>query len=488
MARRSARIQGIEPAYGNNSSDSEEEEPETRNTMDANQFAQLLQQMQAANAQLINAINNGGNQGEANQGEENNVPFALKPYGTVLNTTNKRDAELYNQAIKPFDIKYDGNEATFYNFLNKIKQRAGHLMCESIYEIQEEGNTLNLFDDYTNINTTQAKVAATTRWQNNNWAKQASYIMGVATLDSLEDEFRARLLTYQVNYTVRDNGAECADGPLVLKQITKLVQPETGYSGYSLISELHNLKLADYGYDLTKLHEAIKNLVLRIRASKEGREAVNDTMVRYILLDVYETARCEDFKTFIQTKKDTKLPNLIELMQESEDKYRDLVKSGKWSQTPKDELILALQAKTEQLTKENKALAKSKRKKKEKKRDKTSTKMKRRKVSHKQNRRTGEKEWMTTPPKEGRDEEIITKEGKEWAWCNFHKKWVIYRSKFGIHTSKTCRLNPNNNTNKEKKTKKPKVTVDGHQAESELETGSEESTSSSESESDGGRE
>ena len=98
----------------------------------------------------------------------------------------------------------------------------------------------------------------------------------------------------------------------------------------------------------------MKNLILRIRASKDGRESVNDTMVRYILLDIYESARCEDFKTFIQTKKDTKLPSLVELMQESEDKYRDLTKSGKWSQTPKDELILALQAKTEQLTKENK--------------------------------------------------------------------------------------------------------------------------------------
>ena len=105
--------------------------------------------------------------------------------------------------------------------------------------------------------------------------------MGIATLDSLEDTIHARLLSCQENFTIKDNGIECADGPLVLKQITKLVQPETGYSGYSLISELHNLKLADYGYDLTKLHEAMKNLILRIRASKEGRESVNDTMVRY---------------------------------------------------------------------------------------------------------------------------------------------------------------------------------------------------------------
>ena len=84
----------------------------------------------------------------SNKGAGNNAPFALKPYRTVLNTTNKRDAELYNQAVKPFDIKYDGSETTFYNFLNKIKQRARHLMCESIYEIEEEGTHLNLFDDY----------------------------------------------------------------------------------------------------------------------------------------------------------------------------------------------------------------------------------------------------------------------------------------------------------------------------------------------------
>ena len=60
--------------------------------------------MQAANAQLINAINNRRNQGKVNQGEQGNAPFALKPYGAVLNTGNKRDAELYNQAIKPFDV------------------------------------------------------------------------------------------------------------------------------------------------------------------------------------------------------------------------------------------------------------------------------------------------------------------------------------------------------------------------------------------------
>ena len=91
---------------------------------------------------------------------------------------------------------------------------------------------------------------------------------------------------------------------------------------------------------------------------------------------------------------------------------------------------------------------------------------------------------MTTTPKAEKDDELITREGKEWAWCTFHKKWVVYKSKFGIHTSKTCCLNPKGTSNKEKKQQKPKVTIDAHEAQSEVETGSEVTTSSSNSESD----
>ena len=91
---------------------------------------------------------------------------------------------------------------------------------------------------------------------------------------------------------------------------------------------------------------------------------------------------------------------------------------------------------------------------------------------------------MTTPPKAEKDDKLITREGKEWAWCKFHKKWVVHKSKYGIHTSKTCRLNPKGASNKQKKQQKPKVTIDAHEAQSEVETGSQITTSSCESESD----
>ena len=46
---------------------------------------------------------------------------------------------------------------------------------------------------------------------------------------------------------------------------------------------------------------------------------------------------------------------------------------------------------------------------------KGSTKTKRRKINCKLDCQSEDTEWMTTPPKAGKDKELITKEGKEWA-------------------------------------------------------------------------
>ena len=64
-------------------------------------------------------------------------------------------------------------------------------MCGNIYEVIKNGDTLNLFDDYTNISTARAKEVAANQWNNNNRKKQSSYIMGMAMLDSQEDNFCA---------------------------------------------------------------------------------------------------------------------------------------------------------------------------------------------------------------------------------------------------------------------------------------------------------
>ena len=143
------------------------EEPEERTNMDGNQFGGFLCEMQEANAQLATALARrveGGREAEEGEEGEQHV-FSLKPYGRVLDTTTKRGSELYNQAIKSFESKYDGSENTFHNFMSKVKQRAGHLMCGRIFNVEENGKTYNLFEDYSSITTEMAKGAAMNRWR-----------------------------------------------------------------------------------------------------------------------------------------------------------------------------------------------------------------------------------------------------------------------------------------------------------------------------------
>ena len=84
----------------------------------------------------------------------------------------------------------------------------------------------------------------------------------------------------------------------------------------------------------------------------------------------------------------------------------------------------------------------------------------------------GGMDWKLQPPKSGQENKIIKFDGKDWNFCTHHAKWAIKNGRFGKHTSKTCRLNPDNQEEGDNKrgrapkemktTKNKKVTVDPH--------------------------
>ena len=94
MNRRSARLRGSPPTHYHSLSsgsssrtttddsgdESEERVSEPVNMMNEDQFARLIREIQAGNAELATAINAGGGEGR-NEREEgrNNAPFTLKP-------------------------------------------------------------------------------------------------------------------------------------------------------------------------------------------------------------------------------------------------------------------------------------------------------------------------------------------------------------------------------------------------------------------------
>ena len=111
------------------------------------------------------------------QREQTQTPnFNIKPYGTVIDTNTKQGTELYSQAIKRFDPLYDGSQEHLHAYVDKVRQRAGHLNCIEIFDIptqSDSGNEtkMNIFDDYNSLTLQETYQTATARWSTNNWEK-----------------------------------------------------------------------------------------------------------------------------------------------------------------------------------------------------------------------------------------------------------------------------------------------------------------------------
>ena len=199
--------------------------------------------------------------GAVTRNEQGQGGFNLKPYGQVLDTSTKRGSELYGQAIRKLEPTFDGEQEKLRAFVDKIRQRVSHLNCTEIFNspivdvLGAERLMYNLFEDYTTITLNQTRNATIARWSVNNWQKQASYIMGLATLESLGENFRSCVADQQEKYSIADNKVQCVDSPLLLKTIHTLVQPETGYSAFTLIQELNRITLENHDNNVINLNE-----------------------------------------------------------------------------------------------------------------------------------------------------------------------------------------------------------------------------------------
>ena len=339
--------------------------------------------------------------------------FNIKPYGKIIDTSTKQGSELYGQAIKKFDPFYDGSEDHLHTFIDKVKQRAGHLNCVKIFNVTQYNasgsrSKRNIFDDYNSLTLQEVRDAATERWRTNTWLKQASYIMGTAMLNSLDQDFRSRVADHSEDYTIIEDNVACVDGSTLLKMIYTLVLPETGYSAFTLIQDLNSLNLEDYGNNIIELHKQVRRIVKRIRASKNGKKSIPDHTIVFYIMQAYEKARCDQFHTFLEQMKNDGTLELKTLIKKAECKYVDLKKAKLWDATPKDEIILALQAKTAALERQQQSKTSKKDSKSKKKRtiDKSSKKRKTRDKTSSRNSPI-DRRWQYESPKPGKENKEI---------------------------------------------------------------------------------
>ena len=366
------------------------------------------------------------------------MAFKLTPYGEVLDLSNDKDTKLFKSACDAFETTFDGELKNVTSFIDKVKNRAKHIQCYGIFNVTTPlGGTLSLFDKWSTISKGEVRAAAATRWGTDNWEKQASYIMGKAILDSLSEDFRARVIQFQQEYEIAQGGSTYNDGPCVLKRIIDLVFIQMDDEGFTIRDEIINMKLSDHGDNVIEYNSTIKDLVRHLESTPEG---MSEQAIKHNLIMAYKEARNDEFTRFVeQIMNSGALPPIVELMSRAEKKYKQLVNSGTWNAISKDEQILALKIETKKLRKELK-----------KKPKKQSKKLPARKEKHSKHGRKDDDRfsWMYKEPQKG-EKKVTKRNGKEWAWCKYHKKWVVkHTDKFGEHTSETCLLNPKNKNKK----------------------------------------
>ena len=377
--------------------------------------------------------------------------FKLTLYGQVLDLNVDKDTKLFKSACDPFENTFDGEIKNVTSFIDKVKNRAKHIQCYSIFDIRTpNGTTLSLFDKWSTISEEEVHAAAATRWGDNNWKKQASYIMGKAILESLNEEFRAHVIQGSTDYEMIKGGTKYNDGPCILKRIFDLVFIQTDDEGFTIRDQILNMTLADHDYNVIEYNTAMKDLIAHLNSTQDE---MSDRATKHSLIKAYSDAKNDAFKRYIEQMVNFgSLPGIEEIMTKAERKYKQLVNEGKWDEVSKEEQILALKVENDKLKREKKAKKRSKRDKKNPRKEKR----------NKQDHEKGDDSWMYKTPKQG-DPQIIKRENKEWNWCKHHKKWVVkYTERFGEHTSDTCLLNPKNKGKGGKKGGKKRVEVDAH--------------------------
>ena len=416
-----------------NDTDSDTEDPEAAAARDIAHQAILraaalraaaVIQAETASLPRVPVIQPGQNWG-APLPPQSALRFSLTPFGRILHYDRASDNKLYSQASAHFATLFDGDALTLIAFADQVHTRAIQISCRDIFNVPvptalpELTETRDILKMWTSISTEQARTAALARWARNDWYKQSAYILGQAILDSTTSSFRARLIQHRAQYEM---DGTFPDAALLMKTIFGLVYVETEQTAFNLKEELNNMHLKDFGNDVVAMHTFFNNKVNRIAATNE---ALTDHDKITYLLRIYKTAGNEQLDNMLEQIKNVRrsFGTSFDLMRDVELRYHELLQTREWGQPSKNQQLLALKAETLQLKEENKALR-----------------------SPKSIKPSIDPAWKLIPPETGKEHELITKDRREWAWCLYHKSWVLHESRRigGTHTSATCRLNPAN--------------------------------------------
>ena len=225
-------------------------------------------------------------------------------------------------------------------------------------------------------------------------------------LNSLSTKGLSKMLICDSEYTV--NGTP--SGTLFLKVLIRESHIDTNATTRHIREKLGSLYeyLASVGYDIVKMNDYTKGLLLSLKARGETTE---DLIAN--LFKAYKLVPDKNFARYIQAKEDEYdkggIKDSEQLMMSESNKYRTLVGDKVWNApTEEDNKILVLQARIDRMT-----TAKPQRGQGQQKTIKTG-----------QPPRPG---WMSVAPTARKELDSKTMDEKEYWWCTALKRWCRHK-------------------------------------------------------------
>ena len=297
----------------------------------------------------------------------------INPFTTLNDLTTENGRRLWRQATEPLSDPFDGNHQNFQVFTAKITTR--FRMCNWFRFITFTVDHIDR-DLVTNPsmipihNVTQARIEreitlagppdpdiATADEINTYNSAVMAKLHSTMMYQFLVNSISGSLMTHISQKIL--SGLIHEDGPILLKLIQEKVKGRANKQAVlNARSALQTLNLKEFKYNIKKLHDHVHSQVLTI-TSNGGR--VQGDGITAALLTTYKTCTNEDFLHHIRhleslaSDRDDDI-DYEDLMIQAETKYDTLCQTKVWGKKdPRDEHILALQAKITNLEKHSKS-------------------------------------------------------------------------------------------------------------------------------------
>jgi hypothetical protein len=382
------------------------------------------------------------------------VQYARNPVrrtqNDILDYTLKKDIDLYTKGTEKLEGDlYDGDRANPPTFLKQFGAKAKQYNWMRILTFGQGATAKNLIKHYGEITKAEVQAAAVTYLGTDYRRDQDSDMMYNCLRKSVSNAVFAKVATEpeHYTYTVQNQADPLEDGPSFLKAI--IDHTYTNTLSNTAVAQENLSSLPEYmatlqDSNITEFNDYVKK---QLEALAAGGDTTSDLVIN--LFKGYAKAKDKDFKTWVKQKKGEWFdctfainPNGLDLMELTENHYKDAVKTKEWMKLDDDQqLKLALQTKIKAV----KATARQQMKRNDPKSKK--------KGKHRDKKQPGTSEWAWKKQelKQG-ESHIKNYSGKTYHWCPYHELW-------SLHKKDECLLKEEKEKQKKKKSNKLKMKV-----------------------------